>query len=94
MGCTGAAAMINIPSRFTRHQVPRATLPDLETHNRIYLIKNVSMLRATYQVRLLLYKAEHTGKKLVLRLPKACRLGRDLAELRREHATSIVVERV
>jgi hypothetical protein len=86
--------MSTIPSRFTRHQVPRGTLPDAETHNRIYLIKNVSLLHATYQVRLLLYKAEQTGKKLVLRIPKACKLGRDLTELRREHAKSVVIERV
>ncbi len=82
------------PSRFTRHQVPRGTLPDAETSTRIYLIKNVSLLRATYQVRLLLYRAEQTGKKLVFRVPKVCRFGPDLADLRREHATTIVVERV
>jgi hypothetical protein len=86
--------MSTTPFRFTRHQVPRGTRPDSETHDRIYLIKNVTLLHATYQVRLLLFKAEQTGKKLVLRIPKACKLGRDLAELRREHAASIVVERV
>jgi hypothetical protein len=86
--------MSTMPSRFTRHQVHRATLPDAETNSRIYLIKNVSLLHATYQVRLLLYKAEQTGKKLVLRIPKACKFGRDLAEMRREYAKSIVVERV
>lgn len=87
-------ATMNTPAfRYTRHQVPRGSRPDAETRDRIYLIKNVSMMRATYQVRLLPYRAEQAGKKLVLRLPKACTLGSDLSELRREHATSLVVER-
>lgn len=80
--------------RTTRHQVARGALADLETSSRIYLLKNVSMLRATYQVRLLLYKAVQTGKKLVLRIPRACKLAPELAELRREHRSSILVERV
>lgn len=80
--------------KHARHQIPRATLPDAETHDRLYLIKNVSMLRATYQVRLLLYRAEQSGKKLVLRLPRACKIAPDLTALRREHRNSMVVERV
>jgi hypothetical protein len=80
--------------RFTRHQVPRGTLADLETPNRLYLMKNVSRMRATYQVRMLLCRAEEDGKKLVLRLPKTCKLGDDLVSLRREHPATIIVERV
>lgn len=83
-----------VPFRFTRHQVPRGSLPDAETHDRIYLLKNVSRLHATYQVRLLLYKAEQANKKLVLRIPKACKLARDLTELRSEHPKTLAVERV
>lgn len=81
-------------TRFTRHQVPRGTRPDAETHDRLYLLKNVSLLRATYQVRCLLERAQQTGKKLALRIPKTCKLGRDLVALRREHPKAIVVERV
>jgi hypothetical protein len=80
--------------KYTRHQVPRGTLADAEVNKRIYLIKNVSILHATYQVRLLVYKAEQSAKKLVIRVPKTCKMARDLAELTREHSKSIVVERV
>ncbi len=82
------------PIRLTRHHVPRATRPDAETTTRLYLFKSVSVLRATYQIRLLLSQAEETGKKLIVRVPKACGLGKDLDELRREHAARLMVERV
>jgi plasmid maintenance system killer protein len=49
----------------------------------IYLIKNVSALRATYQVRLLALKAAQHGKKLVLKVPPACRFENSLADLAR-----------
>ena len=51
---------------------PRGARPDAETTSAIYLIKNVSSLRATYQIRLLALKAAETGKKLVLKVPAAC----------------------
>ena len=61
--------------------LPRGTRPDAETPDRIHLIKNVSALRATYQVRLLALKASSEGKKLVLHVPAACRFDPSLAEL-------------
>jgi len=61
--------------------------------NKIILIKKVSVLHATYQVRLLLYRAEKEGKKLVLCLPKHAKLGRDLKDLRREHGATLVIDR-
>jgi hypothetical protein len=79
--------------RYTRNQVARGALADAETDSRICLLKNVSTLRATYQVRLLAFKAEQTGKKLVLRVPKSCALAPDLVALRRERPSLIVVER-
>jgi hypothetical protein len=84
---------MTIRYQFTRHQVPRGTLPDAETNERIYLLKNVSLLRATYQIRLLAFQAEQSGKKLVLRVPKACKLSPDLRALRRA-CSVILVERV
>jgi hypothetical protein len=59
--------------KYTRHQVPRGARPDAETSNRIYLIKNVMMLRATYQVRLLAFKAMSSQKQLILKVPPSCR---------------------
>jgi hypothetical protein len=67
--------------KFTRHQVPRGARPDAETTDKIYLIKNVLTLRATYQVKLLTYKAEESRKKLVLKVPKECQFHSSLKEL-------------
>jgi len=67
--------------KYTRHQVPRGSLPDAETIDKIYLIKRVSVLRATYQVRLLVFKAIQTHKKLVLKVPGACQFHTSLKEL-------------
>jgi hypothetical protein len=67
--------------KYTRHQVPRGSRPDAETMDKIYLIKNVSILRATYQIRLLVFKAVDGHKKFVLKVPKACQLHNSLKEL-------------
>lgn len=80
--------------RYTPHQVARGTRADAEKGDRLYLLKNVSMLRATYQIRLLLYMAQVARKKLVLRVPKICKLASDMTELRREHPNTLIVERV
>ena len=68
-------------STHTRHQVPRGTRADAETNDKIYLIKNVAMLRATYQVRLLAFKATQTYKKLVLKVPRSCEFHSSLKNL-------------
>lgn len=62
---------------------PRGTRPDAETSDKIYLIKRVPTLRATYQVRLLLFRAAQQGKKLVLVVPAACQFDDALRELLR-----------
>ena len=67
--------------KYTRHQVPRGSRPDAETIDKIYLIKNVSVLRATYQTRLLVFKAAENHKKLVLKVPRTCQFDASLKEL-------------
>lgn len=67
--------------KFTRYQVPRGAMADAEAFNRMYLIKNVSSLRATYQIRLLAFKAVETGQQLVLRVPHSCVFHSSLDEL-------------
>ena len=67
--------------KHTRHEVPRGTRPDAETIDKIYLIKNVSVLRATYQVKLLVFKAMDSRKKLVLKVPECCQFHASLKEL-------------
>ena len=83
-----------LEQRYTRHQVPRGALPDAEQDDKIYLFKNVSTLRATYQVRLLVFRAAQTGKRLVVRVPRACKLHPTLAALRREAGKALLIERV
>ena len=67
--------------KYTRHQVPRGTRPDAETIDKIYLIKNVSTLRATYQVRLLTFKAVQTSRKIMLKVPRTCQFHTSLKDL-------------
>ncbi|MCP3165979.1 hypothetical protein LZ199_24045 [Myxococcus sp. QH3KD-4-1] len=67
--------------KYTRHQVPGGTRPDAETIDKLYLIKSVSVLRATYQSRLLAFRAVEIHKKLVLKVPKSCKFHPSLKEL-------------
>jgi len=67
--------------RQTKHQVPRGTKPDAEKFNRLYLIKNVGALRATYQIRLLTFRAISEGMKLIIRVPAACKFEKSLLDL-------------
>ena len=66
---------------YTQYQVPRGSRPDVETIDKIYLIKNVSTLRATYQVKLLIFKAINSRKKLVLKVPARCKFHSSLKTL-------------
>jgi hypothetical protein len=79
--------------RYTRHQVPRGVRADSETFDKIVLVKNVSTIRATYQVRLLAFKAVETGKKLVIIVPKHCRVDRTLREFMKELPKKVRVEK-
>jgi hypothetical protein len=79
--------------RYTRHQVARGARPDAETYGKLHLIKSASTLRATYQVRLLLYRAMQTGGRLVVHVKKECRLAPDFALLRRQHKPFLQVVR-
>ena len=72
---------MNPPETHSAGSQPRGTRPDAETADAIVLIKNVSTLRATYQVKLLAYKAVQTGKKLVLHVPPSCRFDPSLQSL-------------
>jgi hypothetical protein len=47
----------------------------------MYLVKIVSKLRATYQIRLLAFKTVDTKTKLVLKVPKSCEFEESLNEL-------------
>jgi hypothetical protein len=63
--------------------IPRGALPDAETGDCIYLVKNVSFLRATQQIRLLAAKASLSNRLLILVTPAACRIDEPLEDLMR-----------
>lgn len=75
----------------TRHQVARGARPDGEMFNSLLLIKRVSDMRATYQIRLLVYRAVQEGKKLVIELPVGCRIHEGLRELTKQHPKNVKI---
>jgi hypothetical protein len=72
--------------------VPRSTKADAKKFNRLYLIKNVKTLRATYQIRLLAYRAVTEGLKLVLKVPSVCEFQPSLLELIKKTKNTILRE--
>jgi len=80
--------------KYTKYQVPRGSRPDAVANDKIYLIKRVSILHATYQIRLLTYMASTQGKKLILCLPEHCKYGESLRLLMNENKKIIKVERM
>jgi hypothetical protein len=80
--------------KYTKHQVARGSRADAETFNKVYLIKMVSMLRATYQIKLLAFKAVEAKKKLVLRVPEACRFHSSLEDFIKQTGRSIIRENI
>lgn len=76
----------------TKHQTPRGARADAEKFNRLYLVKNVSALRATYQIRLLAFRAVSEKIKLVIRVPKACEFHPSLLDLIKKTGNTVLRE--
>lgn len=85
---------VDVEPRYTRHQTPRGTRADAEQGKKLYLFKNVSKLHATYQIRLLAYRAHQEGKKLVIRVPKHFQKEDSLAAFMKANPDLVVLERV
>lgn len=79
--------------KYTKHQVARGALPDVELHDKIILIKRCSELRLTYQIRLLAYLAQQKHKKLVIELPKGAKVHKSLNGFRNQMAKIIEIVR-
>ena len=79
---------------YTRHQVPRGARADAVARDRLYLIKKVKTLRATYQIRLLAFEATEKKQKLVLKVPAECTFDRSLKNLIKSIPSTIVRERL
>lgn len=63
-----------IDHRYTRHPVARGSRPDARVRGIWYLIKKTSVLRLTYQIRMLTLAVAQEGARLVIQVPKECRL--------------------
>lgn len=79
--------------RRTKHQVARGAFPDAQHNDKIYLFKNVSMLRATYQIRLLVYLASEAGKELTIDVPPHFTPHSSLSRLMEEFPKTIRIEK-
>ena len=80
--------------RYTRHQVARGALADAECHDALYLVKNVSFLRLTYQIRVLAYQSLESGRKLVIRIPVRCDVHPSLRQFQKEYSRFVRIEKV
>jgi hypothetical protein len=78
----------------TKNQVARSSRPDADTFDKLYLIKGASELRATYQIRLLIYVAVEQGKKLIIKVRKDCKIHESLRELAKQYSKNVKIERV
>lgn len=80
--------------RYTQHQVARGARADAEVGSTLYLLKKVSILHATYQVRLLAFRAQQEGKRLVIRVPSHFKAGPSLRALIKELKKTVRIEKV
>jgi len=75
--------------RYSAHQVPRGSRPDAVGSGSWYLIKNVPLMRLTYQVRLLAYMAQRNSARLVVVLPPGARVSKDMQAFVRDNPVMI-----
>ena len=66
----------------SKNRKPRGALADVQTADGAMLIKRVSEMRATYQIRLLAFRALEMKSKLVIEVPPHCVIHESLNELR------------
>ncbi|MBT9290667.1 hypothetical protein [Prosthecodimorpha staleyi] len=63
--------------RLSAHKA-RGIMPDGETQTELILIKLVSFLRLTYQIKTLTYRAAKENKNLILLVPIFCKISAPL----------------
>lgn len=80
--------------RYTKHQIARGARADAETSSKLYLLKNTSELRLTYQIRLLVLQAQETTRTLVIQVPKHCKVHDSLHDFAKGIAPTLRIEKV
>ncbi len=72
----------------------RGSRADATKPGALFLVKKVSSLRATYQIRLLTYQAHQTRAKLTVMVPKSCTILPSLKSLIDSFPQCIALERM
>lgn len=85
---------MNVEYQYTKHHVARGARADAERNDALVLLKNVSSLRLTYQIRLLAYRALQSGRQLFIRVPGQCKVHSTLRDFQKEHSKLLRIERV
>ncbi len=80
--------------RYTRHQVARGSLPDAEHGDVLFLVKGCAVLRLTYQIRLLTFRAVQGRLKLVIKVLSSCTIHPSLSQFQRDHRSVMRIEKV
>jgi hypothetical protein len=80
--------------RYTRREIPRGAFADAESHEEVLLLKNVSGLRLTYQIRLLTFRALSSQKTLIVKIPKGCMVHQSLRDFAAQSPGIIRIEEV
>ena len=92
--CHPLTILVVVEFRHTKHQVARGTRPDAVVGDTAYLIKHVSHLRLTYQIRLLVFLAGERGTRLIIRVPSGCRTSEKLTSFLRANRRQVRMEKV
>jgi hypothetical protein len=69
-------------------------MPDAVTSDALHLIKNVSEMRLTYQIKLLAHMAKSCGKKLLITIPVSADVHSSLQDYVGDSGGAIEVKRV
>ncbi|GIH09340.1 hypothetical protein Rhe02_74070 [Rhizocola hellebori] len=81
--------------RYSRRQAARGSRPDAtDDGSSWYLLKMVSHMRLTYQIKLLTFAAAESGALLIIRVPRACHVSDSLRDFLSAHKARVKLERV
>jgi hypothetical protein len=77
----------------TKQRVLRGTRSDAEDEEGFVLLKRVSELRATYQIRLQIYRAVKENRRLAIHVPERCRIHDDLKAVADAYPRNVAIVR-
>jgi hypothetical protein len=80
--------------RTPRRQAARGSRPDATDGPSWYLMKKVTHLRLTYQIKLLTFAAGESGARLIIRVPGGCQVSDALHDFLLTHRARATLERV